>query len=330
MSRDDGRRPDPYDACIIYNLRQADEGGEPAKFVNLQIRVGRALSKREVVVLVHGFNNHRGEAEFAYQGFRERQRELLESIELNGVNLKLRDCFWPGDAAWRGALDKLDFLVFPSAVGTAKEVGERLGIYLLGSPTISKVHFIGHSLGCRVVLETINYMIANSTRRMVGRVCFMAAAVPMFTLLKGGRLRRTLFEADSVLNLFSKSDRVLQFAFPAGQSIAPAREGVLPRALGRYAFASANTASRLVEGANHGDYWGHNDDDSSRKAAVLANNHVADFFRWRKTTGRPTGRQVAYRRDAAASTRRPAKAEREPARAREAGSSGRRGNAAGR
>lgn len=297
MSRDTGVRSTNYTPTIIFNLREKDEGGNLLSNLKEDIVQQQAVLKKDIVVLVHGFNNHRGEAETAFQGLRDRQAELINKNQYENFKFKLRDTFWPGDAAWAGVLDKTDFMVYPDAVGTAKESGKVLGEHLLNTNNIQKINFIGHSLGCRVVLETIKYIRSQTSRNIIGKVCLMAAAVPLFMLMRGGRLEQTLFTTENTLNLYSKSDSVLHYAFPPGQTIAKGDEGFFPQALGRNHCNHSKISNGLIAGAGHSHYWGHIGEKHSkeRKRAVASNRYIADFFRLgneRLTSSRTLGHKV--------------------------------------
>lgn len=262
--------PTDYRPGIIFQLRYSLEGGKLRPTV-LQLPQQDSATRREAVVLVHGFNNHYGEAATAYQGFRKQQHRRDASLLPMALEDLLADAHWPGDAAG-GAADCADFFVYPFSVGTARDAGPVLAAHLSLMPNLEIVHFIGHSLGCRVVLETIRHL---GNRPQVGRVCLMAAAVPVFKVEWGGELESAMVRAEHVLVLYSASDLVLKFTFRPGQLAASAAtgsdEGVWPTALGRErpppTLAGA-VDSIDIAGAGHGDYWGHSDTESSCRATA--------------------------------------------------------------
>lgn len=246
-----------YDPWLVLSLRETPEGGGLLSGVKCD-SVFPPASARELVVLVHGFNNHMGEAAESYQAFRDGQHVLSPTSapsELEGV---LGDCFWPGDADWTSLLDKTDFFFYPTAVHTAPKAGKLLARFLLGFPDLLHINFIGHSLGCRVILECIKHM--EGGRPAVGRVVLMAAAVPVCMVANDGALAHAMETAASVLVLHSTADIVLNYAFPPGQTKAGKGEGVLPVALGRDG-PPAGTRGRVehheIDGAGHSDYWTH-------------------------------------------------------------------------
>lgn len=271
MARYRGAPPD-YQPGLSLSLRNDPEGGTLCDPV-LQSPLPDTYARREAVVLVHGFNNHYGEAATAYLGFRNQQYRRLDTLIPPALEALFADTHWPGDAAW-GIADCVDFLVYPAAVGTARQAGFILAEHLLQMPNLEIVHFIAHSLGCRVVLETIRYL---GNRPQIGKVCLMAAAVPVNKVEWGGELALAMTRPSRVLVLYSASDLVLSATFPAGQTVAPGDEGFFPTALGheRPPSSVAGTLDAIdINGAGHGDYWGHSDTEPSWRATA----HAGDFL----------------------------------------------------
>jgi len=297
MSSTDALPPPPgYDPALTVSMRQADEGGgvrAPA------VAAGRtpSLPRRELLVLLHGFNNHLREAEYAYGAFRDGQDTRLPPTTWGGIEAGLADSFWPGDAHGPGVLDKLDFLVYPVAVGRAQESGAALAQYIAGRSEVLQVHFVAHSLGCRVALETLRALQNLRAPVRIGRVCLMAAAVTTQQVGPGGRLRDALLTARELRVLYSPDDTVLHYAFPPGQTAAGAGEGFFPEAVGRHGSvpgAPAALESLPVPGADHSDYWGVPQFVTHPTAAATAQSLLAAFI------GRDgLGRDLAGRADPA-------------------------------
>lgn len=272
--------PQGYRPSLKFDLREDNEGGDlriPGEVVG---NIG-VFSRRECLVLVHGFNNHAGEAAVAYKGFRSCECARFADLTLDKLERLLGDTFWPGDAKWPGPLDWVDFLVYPKAVGTAKAAGSVLGDVILQFPKIDRIHFIGHSLGCRLVLEALLYLRTKGYPLVrVGGICLMAAAVQTDMVEGGGRFASLLDELGAAgaktLVLHSVRDKVLHFAFSPGQTAAG--EGWFPTALGRFGPPHGMRGivfQEAIEGAGHSDYWGHEDNDHSRASTAAA----GDFFR---------------------------------------------------
>lgn len=275
--------PDGYNPVLAFQLRNQPEGGNLLPNVRQQPPID-PFARVEAVVLVHGFNNHYGEAGAAYHGFRIRQYErTAPSLVPPALEAILADLFWPGDAAW-GLFDLVDFLVYPAAVETARDAAPLLARHLRSMPTLRTVHFVAHSLGCRVVLESIDDLRRNGGPT-VGKVCLMAAAVPVLNVQSGESLARAMEHTGEVRILHSSDDVVLRYAFPPGQTLATGNEGFFPTALGLHGptiWVVGRIDPVPINGANHGDYWG----NSGKPAASVAADRVAEFFSfgtWQRT-----------------------------------------------
>jgi pimeloyl-ACP methyl ester carboxylesterase len=284
-------RPADYKPLLQFYLRRKAEGGR--LLVPADIRTSAdELTRRECLVLVHGFNNTDSEASEAYFGFRARENEIFSTADSRAFEHRFGDVFWPGDADWWSFFDKVDFLVYPSAVHTAVPTGAELANALWRMPNLEQVDFIGHSLGCRVVLETLLILRGRAQPR-VRKVVLMAAAVPSEMLEPRGKfyglLTAMAAEGTIIDVLHSMQDTVLHYAFPPGQSLAGGREGS-ERALGRYGPSPlmpgyrSTLMEREIAGAKHGDYWGHSKTDPSRVATEEAGRFLA-----LGTIGRPLG-----------------------------------------
>ena len=243
----------------------------------------------------------------AYSGFRTSETRHFEDLQSEVLERLLGDTYWPGDADWFGPLDLLDFLVYPKAVATAQDTGPVLAELILKFESIERIHFIGHSLGCRVVLETLMHLAQKGfSLSRVGGVCLMAAAVQTDMVVDDGRfapLLDSLGKAGTkVLVLHSVKDTVLHFTFGPGQTAAC--EGWFPTALGRFGPPPGMRGivfHEAIEGAGHSDYWGWKDNDASREATAT----TGDFFklgnrpREHKSRGFGSAREVSWVRDAA-------------------------------
>jgi hypothetical protein len=219
-----------------------------------------------LIVLIHGFNNTRDEAEAAYAAFAELQQGLVPEGSDWAPGATVVRVFWPGDASW-GLVSPA---YYPWAVTRAQDTAatfaamlEDLGRY---APCRLVVDFVAHSLGNRVLLRALSLLSA-SANIWVRRVVHMAAAVPTWKLDDSADpdnlLRGIAIEsgADShARSLFSTGDRVLSYAFPLGETVSPAHDGLFPVALGHeyWSEVSFKPTFRQEEaiGAGHSDYWG--------------------------------------------------------------------------
>lgn len=279
MARFDPSPVPGYDPILRINLRQEPEGGAPRSAVEEAWKGRNRLPQRELLVLIHGYNNHQREAELAYSGLRKRQEDQLADQAFKAqLEERLGDAFWPGDAKWPGLIDKLDFLFYSKAVSVAKVVAPRIANYLRMRTDVLTVHFLAHSLGCRVTLEVIDDLARNGGP-LVGKVCLMAAAVPTFKVCPGGGLYGAVVKAERLRVLFSPRDIVLSSAFPAGQTIASGDEGFFPAAVG-HAGDIPITPGKVdrdhIPGAGHGDYWG----QATGLPPELSAQSIFEFFRF--------------------------------------------------
>lgn len=237
------------------SVREAEVGGEVARRVE-ERPPGWLHAADHVTLLVHGFNNN--------------QREACEGFQAFLANLapglgRVGRFFWPGDADF-GVFQLLDFLSYPTEIAQARQAAARLAEHLLAAwrlnPTM-RFSLVGHSLGCRLILEMLDRLAAQPAgfRPQVDLIMLMAAAVPVELVDDRGFLRRAAAGVEHRLVLYSTRDQVLEVAFPAGQALACAignERAIYLEAVGRFghpeAFASELPMNRPRNG--HGDYWG--------------------------------------------------------------------------
>src|SRR5438552_9879552 len=178
-------RPSGYHPLLQFYLRKKTEGG--SVLIPGDIRgTADEIARRECLVLVHGFNNTDSEAAEAYFGFRNRQQEIFSPPDPQAFEHRFGDSYWPGDADWWSFFDKVDFLVYPSAVHSAVRTGAELANTLWRMPNLEQVDFIGHSLGCRVALEAM-LILGGRAAPMLRRVVLMAGAGPAEMLEPHGK-----------------------------------------------------------------------------------------------------------------------------------------------
>ncbi len=257
---------------------RADERGGGLRDFGAFSGGGRLTGARSTVFLVHGYNNDQPSASAAYEKFVPRLGEV--SPRVIGV-------YWPGDnwasgAYYINAVKKVD--------AVARRFARDIHAAAVGGG-LMEISFVAHSLGCRLVLETLRELddlqrAQPAPGLKLQRVVFMAGAVPTFYL----EPRRPLHSAVrsfgvKTKSLFSDDDRVLRRYFPIGQSLAG--EGFFPVALGRRPWQGSTNVSPAMEqkdnpGADHSDYWGAGSDKPD--ALTLAAEEVRAFI----PLGRPS------------------------------------------
>ncbi|MBI4840263.1 MAG: alpha/beta hydrolase [candidate division NC10 bacterium] len=238
------------------SVRTRGVGGPVAPEV-VEVPRGWILGRRRILVLVHGYNNTEDDARQSY-------RVYAENLEAGPACDRLPDLgrfLWPGDSAW-GFLSALSY---PWEIGDARQSASRLARFFAGvfgpegGPT--ELNFVGHSLGCRLLLETLALVASGAVGGWpeVRRLCLMAAAVPVELVEATGRLEAAARWPRSLLLLFSPDDAVLHFAFPIGQAAAFAlgeEDGLYLTAVGRHGQPSGLTPYRVeLSGDGHSDYW---------------------------------------------------------------------------
>lgn len=246
-----------------------------------------------IILLVHGYNNDKAEAEQSYEA-------LVHDLPDDAARLgdQVWKFFWPSyveRSTGRSVDEPVDLSDRYASAGSerhgllsaptyawqvlkARDVGRELGRYLRGLeredglPT--EVVFVAHSLGCRVVLEALRELLVLSTpdaeRHRVPCVYLMAAAVPTFMVGAGARLEDAATLPQATYVLHSRADFVLRAAFPPGQGAATALlhlglyptledddEGYAPEAVGRDANPREVWLRHAETRLGHSDYWTH-------------------------------------------------------------------------
>lgn len=154
------------------------------------------IQSRHVLIGTHGFNVDRAGG-IAHLSNWEGLLQLAPPSVFVGL-------LWPGDSVWAHGLD------YPDEARIADETGQRIAPFLDaqfgGAASIS---FVSHSLGARVILETISKMA-----RPVRRATLMAGAIDDNCL--NTEFRASAARTGEVSVLASMQDAVLRDAFPLG------------------------------------------------------------------------------------------------------------------
>jgi len=162
---------------------------------------------REVVALIHGYNNTRREGRDALLRF-------ARFLDAAGVTAIMLAVLWPGDG-WAKAL------TYPFEGKDADDSASALVAWLTAyvDPT-ARVSLVAHSLGCRVAMSAAQQLaeLRGPGAPTLGRVCLMGAAVDNDSL---GRVGATCYRggtlaAERLAVLASHEDRVLAVAYPLG------------------------------------------------------------------------------------------------------------------
>jgi hypothetical protein len=199
---------------------QVDDPNAPVKQIPSQNdRLAGSLADdamgRNVVLVTHGFNVSQGDGIRCLANWKT-LLPLDDSWLFIGV-------LWPGDSSWLGPL------CYPGEGQHAMKSGDLLAQFidqwLDGAASIS---FVSHSLGARMVLQTISQMT-----RDVRQVALMAGAINDDCLVK--EYADAAAKVSLIHALASVEDEVLSKAFPLGnlaEGIIDARHPWFEGALG--------------------------------------------------------------------------------------------------
>lgn len=250
---------------VQISVRKQDSGGPVALAVS---EMGGHLDGNDrALILIHGYANSFSDALGSYDIF-------LDHLAANFPTYvgQTAEFFWPGDSPLR----VVSVLSYPNQIEPAIESAQRLSGYLWNLKGARngpiEIDLVGHSLGCRVVLELLGLWTGGMPPNIrLGTIALMAAAVLVKHVDQGGQLRAAATLSDNTLVLHSEGDPVLHWAFPVGETAA--RESFFPTAVGRFGgplqtwkqhFHMATAAGKAY---GHGSYW---PGDESSNAVVLA------------------------------------------------------------
>jgi hypothetical protein len=219
-----------------------------------------------LALVVHGYNNDRTAGKASIAGFAQaavQQRPSLSEQLLVGV-------LWPGDSV-------LGFLSYPTEEADADGTAAALAATLAAGPLSAVPSFVAHSLGCRVVLQTLDTLARiRPGRQWVDELILLAAAVDADALARADRYTAAARLPVRLVNVASTADRVLELAFPAGDWLAGIfTGGYTRRALGFRGPSSEPPLPRRIDGfqvgphgVGHGDYLGGGNPKRLRAAAL--------------------------------------------------------------
>lgn len=221
-------------------------GGDHPSYIPLDAkRVGEEIAGKELVLAVHGFNVSRPKG--------VRSMITLEAALDLSPDQAFFGVLWPGDF-W------LPVVNYPAEARDAVKSGAKIAALLNGPlSTAGSYTFVSHSLGGRVLLETVSQL--DRTARVV---CITAGAVDDNCLQS--QYAEVKDKADRIHVLASERDVVLQLAYPLGDFASDLlwRDNDSPwrGALGRSGPNPGEARPRVQHrqipsslGYDHGDYF---------------------------------------------------------------------------
>jgi pimeloyl-ACP methyl ester carboxylesterase len=188
----------------LLDFRTQNVGGAVVPGHLLQGSLDQLQGERDVVFLLHGFNVSRPKGCVSLGRFAAE----LPLIQAGAAAVAV---LWPGDS-WSGPG------CYPFEMGNADDTAAELARFidetLINRPTVS---LAAHSLGCRVAMRTVELL--RQSGYPVAQVCLLAAAIDNDSLADAQTYRRAAAYTDRVAVLSSECDRVLQYAYPAGNLV---------------------------------------------------------------------------------------------------------------
>ncbi|MND29609.1 hypothetical protein D3C80_201210 [compost metagenome] len=150
---------------------------------------------RDILFVVHGYNNRQSDGVHALS-----RLDTLLNLPPSAVFIGI---LWPGDS-------HAGFISYPVEKPTANLTGQKLAAFCnLELWQAASFSFASHSLGARVVLETIRRL-----NRKTRSACLMAAAIERTCLEK--EYVDAFEKTGHIYVLASEKDLVLRLAFPFG------------------------------------------------------------------------------------------------------------------
>lgn len=198
----------------------------------------RTVRGRHVVLATHGFNVSQKSGIDALSGWGS-----LYTLPPDAVYIGI---LWPGDALLLRVID------YPVEAGEANQSGELLAQFLdaygAGASTYS---FVSHSLGARVVLQTVAQLSHIRPKNLI----LMAGAIEDDCL--DDEFCKAVDQAERINVVASERDEVLKLAYPAGNFVSGILRMQLPNlhpALGRDGPdlpPPVNTQGKIWQVPNH-------------------------------------------------------------------------------
>lgn len=235
------------------NLRSSRDGGSVARASD---PVYVPSFNRTLIVLVHGYATPPHAAAREYGRFIDNLRAQTALGRLP-ADISVVRVLWPGS----DPNPAVSALSFSSRIDAAEDAGRRLSQALTDSGATDLV-VVGHSLGCRAVLELLVDLEFTTDPATVRLALLMAAAVPESACTPAGNFASDLMPSPRQIVLHSKRDFVLKALFRPGMRLA--RRG-WAHAVGYTGGPKLRWAEVMETRLGHTGYW-----RASETAEILA------------------------------------------------------------
>ena len=240
-----------------FTLRGGVFGGQRLNKVQGTI-IGHDFRKR-YVLLIHGYNVNEKKAMKAYNKFKVNLLNVSRFYEREILTF-----IWPSDFVGFPIVNLIDPFFYSIKIDHAKDCSNPMYQFLLDlekkKDNALELIIIAHSLGCRLILETLKKLIEDDNFK--GKIKFilvlMAAAIPV-ELVKNNQSYRSFIKekVHKKIVLYSKDDKILSKAFPFGQTINSIENTNFPEAVGLNGNPNDGlwSYSKYMKGFDHGSYW---------------------------------------------------------------------------
>lgn len=238
------------------------------------------------IFLVHGFNTPRDRAQNGYRSFEASLRERDPSLANAIVEVH-----WPGDERLPIAGPAYYAEKVRRAIEAAREIGRVLSRLKQGSGANPIVALVGHSLGCRLILEALwNASRQNRDLQLDKTHLFLMGAAVAVGVVEEEPVINDLVRRCATRTVFhSQSDRALKRFFVPGQQIAIWLNYDFRRVRKKTAvglrgepLGSLWTAREAFDDYYHEEYWEQADAiaEAVYRCLVPSRSHAKRLRRW--------------------------------------------------
>lgn len=218
---------------ILERLKNKPGEPHPAFYIHDWDEVTKALTDKRICFFVHGFNVNRDHG-WAGGGVLGQQMlgagpTLTGAVQAAGFDLVI-PVLWPGD--WYLPIN------YPFELGDVRKTAHYFADFLASiARSAASVSFASHSLGARVILETLTKFVQRGYTVPTFDAAIMAAAAANEDVLDDPNYSLGVQALRRIIVVSSMKDSVLANTFPAGNAVEAAlwkNDKGSARALGRY------------------------------------------------------------------------------------------------